>query len=181
MRFFMLVVTVIISVAVGSGCTRNGDKTMTVQKSNALKNTPSKSVHGGAGGNAKKSGEEYGMIAVVKKQHLENYKNISVGQAIDGYRYFKKKEWSESQNANGTYFVDFTGWIETNNMDAKSIKEGVVVRGLQIKFVIYSSGSFGVAMVSRMEAKTDGKIYAYPLDNINEIIGNVYANKELSF
>lgn len=125
--------------------------------------------------------EAVGMATVIKKQHLAGYSSTTVGEAIDSYRYFTKKEWSESRNSKGTSYVDFTGWLSTSSTDISSIKDRVAARGVQIKFVVYENGSFGVAMVSKVEAKTDGKLYAYPLENSQVILDRIYGNKEIGF
>jgi hypothetical protein len=52
---------------------------------------------------------------------------------------------------------------------------------VDIKFVVTPDGSFGLAMISRLEAKTDGNIYSYPLEDSKAIIEKIYGNKEIKF
>lgn len=167
----LLIFVMVAGLVVAGGCTPKTEETPAQKTSEKVHGTASKQEVGG----------EVGMLAVVKKQYLPEYTAVTVGTAIDKYSFFKKTEWTESRNAKGTFYVDVTGWLDSGTLDSRSIKEGVAVRGVQIKFAIHEDGAFGVAMVSKMEAKTDGKVYAYPLGDPKGILSKIYANKEISF
>jgi hypothetical protein len=171
MKFLWCVILIAaVSLSVG-GCTQK-------EAEKPPKEIPANpSMHGAA--TPAEKGE--GFVGVVKKQHLPNYPTTSVGTAFEGYRYFTKKEWSESRNTKGTVYVDFSGWLVKSTFDPRSIKDAVAARGVQVKFVIYENGSFGVAMVSKIEAKTDGKLYVYPLENSKALLDSIYANQEIAF
>jgi hypothetical protein len=166
---FYVVLIVTVSIIAG-GCAQQE-----IEKP-PQRNQPNPGPHGAV---PVEKGE--GFVGVVKKQFLASYTTTSVGAAIDGYQYFAKKEWKESRNSKGTTYVDFTGWLVKSTLDKLSIKDGVAARGLQIKFVIYENGSFGIAMMSKIEAKTDGKLYAYPLDNSKALLDSIYSNREITF
>lgn len=173
MRLTSTAIMVFFSICL-VGCSQQGESKMQQQ----VRKTST--VHGAV---PSKGVEDLGMVSVVKKQVLEGYASAPVGKAIDGYRFFSKKEWSESSNSKGTYYVDVTGWLDASTIDLASIKEGIAARGVQIKFVVYENGAFGVVMVSKVEAKTDGKMYANSLDNskAQQVMNSIYANKELAF
>ncbi len=173
MRFTSIAMMIILSIWSG-GCSQHAENKVQQQvpKTSLVHGTPSKQ---GAG--------EVGMVAVVKKQVLTGYESAPIGKAIEGYHFFTKKEWSESRNSKGTFYIDVTGWLDASTLDLDSIKEGVAARGVQIKFVIYENGSLSVVMVSKVEAKTDGKIYADPMEDskAKQVLDRIYANKKMAF
>ena len=46
-------------------------------------------------------------IEIVKKGHLEFNKSVAIGQALDGYKFFAKKEWQPIKSQNGARMVIF--------------------------------------------------------------------------
>ncbi|MFZ4858151.1 MAG: hypothetical protein ACOYL3_17315 [Desulfuromonadaceae bacterium] len=171
MSFVKMVVIVATFTMLAMGCAQE----------NETKRQPHIPVSPTAHGGVPQAGKsETGMVEAVKKQTLANYASTTVGTAIDSYRYFSKKEWQESRNSKGTFYVDFTGWLDTNTSTPQSIKEGIAGRGVQIKFVIYENGSFGVAMISKVESKTDGRLYVSPLAS-GDVLDSLYANKPMMF
>lgn len=173
MRLILSVTIIAVSFFSGGCSNREAEKLSQQDQKGKL------SVHGTAP--VQVGNQEKAMVTVIKKQPLKDFSPTPVGTVIDDYRFFTKKEWSESENSKGTVYVDVTGWMNSNTLDSKSIKNGISARGIQIKFAIYENGAFGVAMVSRVEAKTDGKVYAYPLEDRKGILDRIYANKEISF
>lgn len=122
-----------------------------------------------------------GMAGVIQDVTLPGYKNMKIGEAFGKYRYFKKKEWSESRGVNGNYYVDFVGSTPTSWFDFKSRKQGISARGVEVKFVIYPDGAYEVGMVSKVEVKTDGKTYRYPFGDAKSIVDAIYANREIPY
>lgn len=130
---------------------------------------------------AKEREEKKGLSEAIKNKTLPDYPAMTIGKAFDGYSYFSKREWRETFTENGKIYVDFAGWFDAKFLEPRNIKEGISARGIEIKFVINPDGPFFVGMVSRLETKTDGKIYAFPQSDIKGILANIYANKEISF
>ena len=122
-----------------------------------------------------------GIAEALKKKKLAEFKTVTIGEAFDTYRYFDKREWKESRSANGKIFVDFWGWFKEGALDAASRKNGVVARGVQVKFVINPEGDFYLAMISRAEKGADGSEQDYPLDDKAGILKAIYGNKEITF
>ncbi|WP_145017505.1 hypothetical protein [Geobacter argillaceus] len=122
-----------------------------------------------------------GIADALKDKTLAGYESTTIGTAFDSYKYFTKKEWKETSAQNGKIYIDFIGWVGTNALDAVSIKDGVSARGIDVKFVINPDGSFFVGMVSKIDAKTDGTFYSYPLEDSAGLLTKIYANKEIAF
>lgn len=128
-----------------------------------------------------KPGEEKsGLAEAVKKKNLLDYPSKTIGEAFGSYSYFNKREWSETFSASGKIYIDFIGWFNTSSLNAQNIKSGISAKGVEVKFVLNPDGPFFVAMVSRVEVKTDGKMYKYPLPDIKYVLDSIYANKEWS-
>lgn len=117
----------------------------------------------------------------LKDKTMSGYESATIGSAFDSYRYFAKKEWKETAPQHGKIYVDFVGWVDGKALDSASIKEGISARGVDVKFAINPDGSFFVAMVSKIEAKGDGKLYSYPLEDSAAVLTRIYANKEMRF
>lgn len=122
-----------------------------------------------------------GLASALKNKTLAKYPHATIGAAFDGYTYFTRKEWNEVHTSNGKIYIDFIGWLDAASVDAAAAKEGVTGRALDVKFVIEPDGSFFVAMVSRIEKKSDGKSYDYPLEDSAALLAKIYANKEIKF
>lgn len=117
----------------------------------------------------------------LKDKTMSGYESATIGSAFDSYKYFAKKEWKETAPQHGKIYVDFIGWVDGKALDSASIKEGISARGVDVKFVINPDGSFFVVMVSKIEAKGDGKLYSYPLEDSAAVLTSIYANKEMRF
>jgi hypothetical protein len=55
------------------------------------------------------------------------------------------------------------------------------MQGVVIKFLVKPDGSYGVVMVSKIELKTDGKMYTEPLPESSVILKKLYGNKKIEF
>ena len=127
-------------------------------------------------------GKGWGAVAeAIKKKTMPAFPAMSIGKAFDGYSYFTKQEWKETRTDSRKIYIDCIGWLDTKKMDISNLKNGVSQRGVAVKFVVMKDGTFGLAMVSMIEAKTDGNVYTYPLENAKGILENIYGNKEIQF
>ncbi len=122
-----------------------------------------------------------GLVNVIKNGKLVNYQSTTIGNAFDSYKYLTKKEWKTESLKSRHFTVEFIGWFEPDILNEKDIKDGVTGRGLDVKFVINPDGSYYVFMVSKIESKSDGKVYGYELQDSTGILANIYANKKIIF
>lgn len=140
-------------------------------KDDSAKPLGSQRVHGGG-----KSDPTKTFATVLKDQKLSGYSDVTIGAAFDAYKHFNKKEWKEEKSQNGKIYIDFIGWRDGNSVE--SIKEGVSAKGVAVKFVVTPDGAFYVAMVSKLETRTDGKMSISPLEDKKMILDAIYANKD---
>ena len=132
-------------------------------------------VHGGETADS----EPVSLSGIVKNQSLPAYPAMTVGKAFDSYSHLTKKQWKETRGANGTVYIDFSGWLDGKTLDMYAIKNDISSRGVEVKFVIDREGGFFVGMASKLEAKTDGRVFAYPLPDVKAVLDSIYANKEI--
>ena len=127
------------------------------------------------------------IVDVIKKGKLAHDQSTTIGNAFDSYRHFTKKEWKASSLKSQHITVDFIGWFEPNawfdpnSLTDKDIKDGITGRGINVKFVIEPNGSYYLFMMSKIESKSDGKIYGYALQDKDSagILAKIYANKKI--
>ena len=122
-----------------------------------------------------------GVVAAIRGKTLAGFKTVTIGEAFDTYRYFDKKEWKESRSTNGKIYVDFWGWFKESAIDEASRKNGIVARGVEVKFVVNPEGDFYLAMISRVEKGADGAEHDYPIDDKQSILKAIYGNREITF
>ena len=120
-----------------------------------------------------------GLINGIKRGKLVNYQSATIGTAFDSYKYLTSKEWKLKQQ-NRYIIVDFVGWFESDTLNEEDIRDGLTGKGINVKFVVEPDGSYYVFMVSKLEAKSDGKIYVSPHDDISGILTKIYANTKIS-
>lgn len=137
--------------------------------------------------NAEKPGQQSGaettdagLVGFIKKQKLVNFQSVTIGNAFESYKHMTKKEWKLEPLKSGHFTVDFIGWFDPGTLSDKDSKDGVIGRGLDVKFVINSDGSFYLFMISMIEAKSDGKEYRHQLNDSAGILDSIYANKKIS-
>ncbi len=123
--------------------------------------------------------KDSGLVKVIKAGRLTNYKSKTIGKAFDSYSYLTKKEWKATALKSKHITVDFFGWFKPESLSGKNVKDGITCRGINVKFVIEPNGAYYVFMVSKIESKSDGKIYGYPLQDINGVLASIYANKKI--
>ncbi|MBJ6802766.1 hypothetical protein [Geomonas propionica] len=54
-----------------------------------------------------------GKVESIKDSYWFVDKSITIGKALDGYKYFESKKWEIVKTENGREFVDFTGVVST--------------------------------------------------------------------
>lgn len=171
------VITILIAallVALFAGCTNDaGDNKKMVQSQAGQGHGPVP--------NASEKPPVVGMVGVVKGQKLLDYPDKTVGEAFDAYHHYDKNEWRESSISHGKVYVDYVGTKRSSIANLKSWGDQIFSSGVEVKFVVTTSGKFYVAMISRIENRTDGKTYAYPLEDKKRILDAIYANKEINF
>lgn len=121
-----------------------------------------------------------GMVDVIKNATLPGYGTMKIGDAFGKHRHFKNKEWKETRAANGTTYVDFIGYNPSGWFDFKAKRAGISARGIEVKFVIYPGGAYGVSMVSKVEMRTNGKTYRYPSGDVKKVLDDIYANRKIN-
>ena len=173
-RIFLLYLMLAVSTGV-AGCARSGGEGSGKPTGDSAGKSSS------APGSSARQKATSGIAEALKGKKLANYGSTTIGAAFDGYKYFTGKEWRETNSPNGKIYIDFIGWLDTKSLDAAAVKRGVSAMALDVKFVIEPDGSFFVAMVSRIEMKSDGKSYDYPIENSVNVLNDIYANKEISF
>ena len=169
LRFKSFYVILMLVVIVFSGaCTKESPKVH--DKQNAEKSAQSSGAEK----------ENDGLVSAIKKGKLVNYPSTTIGNAFDSYKYLTKKEWKSESLKNQYITVDFIGWFESDTLNENDIKAGVTGKGLDVKFVINPDGTYYVLMVSKIEAKADGKVYGSELQDSTGILTNIYENKKIS-
>jgi hypothetical protein len=121
------------------------------------------------------------MAEVIKEVTLTAYPKMKVGEAFQKYRHFKKKEWSETRDPKGTFYIDFIGTNPSPLLDFKARKQGISATGVEVKFVIYPNGSYNVAMISRVEVHKGGRVQRFPLPDQKSILDAIYENREVRY
>lgn len=122
-------------------------------------------------------------IQSLKKNHLELSSTKTIGEAFDAYKYATKKEWREAAAKDGPYYIDFICWLDFSPVSTAALREGIVKRGLDIKFVVREDGETYIGMVSRTDVKSDGMVYTTIIDppDIKKIVTAIYENREIPF
>ena len=98
-----------------------------------------------------------GDVSQVKNGYLSLDKSINVGQAFDGYKYFKTKEWKAFKTEQGRRIVEFNGEIDlTKDDNVKMAYKDCAAVSFSVKFVINADSSFEVASVKKTVKLSDG-------------------------
>ena len=115
----------------------------------------------------------------LKKKKLNADSTRTIGEAFDSYKFAIKKEWRETGTRSGKYYIDYICWLDVNTFS----REGIVKRAVELKFVIHENGEAYIVMGTKVEIKSDGKLYSTPIEaaKIKVIVAAIYENKEISF
>jgi len=128
-------------------------------------------------GSTEKAGT--GVTNGLKRQKLENFQSKTIGEAFDSYTYLVNKEWKEKPLPGKAIEIAFIGWFPSKDSDGKIPEDGVIARGLEVKFDVTMNGLCFVKMIWRLEAKSGNQITALQLDDTADILTKIYANKEI--
>lgn len=122
-------------------------------------------------------------IDALKNNHLEVSSTKTIGEVFDAYTYAIQKEWRETPSQSGPHYIDYIAWFQINPLSSTSLKEGVVKRGLEIKFVVRGNGETYIAMASRIDINSNGMRNSAVIDpsEIRNIVTAIYENREISF
>jgi hypothetical protein len=122
-------------------------------------------------------------INALKNNHLEVSATKTIGEAFDAYTYAITKEWRETPSENGPHYIDYICWFQINPVSSAALKEGVVKRGLEIKFVVRGDGETYIAMARRLDIKSNGMSYDSVIEpsEIKKIVTAIYENREITF
>lgn len=123
------------------------------------------------------------ILQSLKNNHLEVSSTKTIGEAFDGYKFAIKKEWREASTQNGPYYIDYICWFDISPFSSVAFREGVVKRGMEIKFAVREDGETYIAMASRIDIKTDGIIYTTVIEpaDIKKNVAAIYENREITF
>lgn len=107
-------------------------------------------------------------ISMVKKGTLEFDKSLTVGQAIDNYKFFKKTKWEALTTDNGKKVVQIHGEIDTEKHPRFNSKELPDLKNfeMQFQFVINADNTFQLGWCGTRGEKKDGTKIE-PDQNIN--------------
>ncbi|HIJ96086.1 MAG TPA: hypothetical protein HPP94_10220 [Desulfuromonadales bacterium] len=122
-------------------------------------------------------------IDALKKNHLELSSTKTIGEVFDSYTHAITKEWRETSSENGPHYIDYICWFNISPVSSVAIRDGVVKRGLEIKFVVRGDGETYIAMISRIDIKSDGMRSVSVIDppEIKKIVTAIYENREITF
>jgi hypothetical protein len=123
------------------------------------------------------------VLESLKNNHLEVSSTKTIGEAFDSYKYSINKEWRETPTDSGPYYIDYIGWFHVSPVSSVALREGVIKRGMEIKFAVHEDGETYIAMASRVDIKSDGMRYTTPLEpaEIKKTVTAIYENREIAF
>lgn len=137
-------------------------------------------VKNGRSGHSTPESVEKKLVEVLKGKKLDGYETQTIGKAFDGYQYFSSTEWKEVFGDNGKIYIDLIGWFDQKKVKMTTDTNGVTLKGLNVKFVIYGNGSYAVVMIAKLGTTADGSLGVYPQQNTADILGAIYGNKRLN-
>lgn len=123
----------------------------------------------------------FGNVALIKKSVYGDNKSLTLGDALDNYKYFDKTEWSEFTTKQGKEYVNFTGNYSMNN---------IVFR---IQFIMFSAtNEYEVSYMGyKFINQSDDEFIKISLLSYNFFVGqftqntslidDIYANNEITF
>ena len=83
-----------------------------------------------------------GDVSLVKNGMLEFDKSLTVGKAIDNYKFFKKTKWESITTDNGRRIVTVVGTIDTEKHPQISQTSGVKSAEMKFEFKINQDKTF---------------------------------------
>lgn len=122
-------------------------------------------------------------VTMVKKGTLEIDKSLTVGQAIDNYKYFKKTKWEVLTTDNGKKVVQAYGEIDLEKHPKINAKVNPTLKQAEMRFqfVINQDNSFQLGWCGLAAETTDkGKIEPDQNVNLTLCVGSLKAIYENS-
>lgn len=129
-----------------------------------------------------------GDVELVKTGHLRLNQTKTVGQALDGYKYFTAKDW-KAYTENGNHFVRFTGTLDISDrltkeyyaeMEKKGIPGMIVTRVdlILIFSVDQPNKSFNTVSVEYVFYRKQGT-KGYDREEVEQVLNPIYNNERL--
>ena len=99
-----------------------------------------------------------GDVALVKGGTLDIDKSLTVGQAVDNYKFFKKVKWEAIKTDNGKRLVQVNADIDTSKSPCINSEKTPAIKSLQMQFQfqINTDNTFQLAWCGVAIEKTDG-------------------------
>lgn len=123
-------------------------------------------------------------VTLVKKGVLEIDKGLTVGEAIDNFKYFKERKWQSFKADNGRDIVEVAGTVDFEKEPAGEVmkKDGINKVDVVFQFSVNKDNTFQVyASGFRMTGK-DGKTNESTDDNVFIVLKalkSIYNNEPL--
>lgn len=118
--------------------------------------------------------------SLVKDGTLEMDKSLTVGQAMNNYKYFKKTTWNLVKTDNGRKFVEVTGDVDTAKHPSLNSQGGVKNIHIKFQFKINQDKTFEVAWCGVEGVRSDDSVIEEsPTINIAKCMNSlkaIYAN-----
>ena len=123
------------------------------------------------------------VVESLKKNSLNGYPQKKIGEAFDAYSKLTAKEWRESRGKDGKYYVDYFGWLPEQSLSPAAKAAGVVKQGLNIKFAVQKDGTTYVTLGTKLSQLAGGKVQTdvIPLNDVDKLLGAIYADREFTF
>lgn len=107
-----------------------------------------------------------GEVAMVKNGTLELDKSLTVGKAIDNYKYFKKTKWELVTTDNGRKVVTVTAAMDTEKHPSMGAQSGIKSADMKFQFKINQDKTFEIGWCGLAIEKNDGQ-KVEPSENVN--------------
>lgn len=107
-----------------------------------------------------------GDVSLVKDGMLEMDKSLTVGKAIDNYKFFKKTDWELITTDNGRKIVTVVASIDTDKHPKINKEAGVKSAEMKFEFKINQDKTFEVGWCGLDYEKNDGEKHTAS-ENVN--------------
>lgn len=183
MKKYMFVAIGIIALSI-SACSKLDERTSSIRENSKFRNAnKAKPLYHGDMATSGSAVPGSPVLDSLKNNYLELSSTKTIGEVFDKYNHAIKKEWRETTTNSGLNYIDYICWFDISPISSVSLKDGVIKRGLDIKFVVYEGGETSIVMASRIDIKSDGMLYTYVIDppDIKKIVTAIYENREIPF
>lgn len=110
-----------------------------------------------------------GDVALVKNGTLEMDKSLTVGQAIDNYKFFKKTDWQSITTDNGRKIITVVASVDTEKHPKINKDAGVKSAEMKFEFKLNQDKTFELGWCGLAFEKNDGEKHTPP-ENVNLIM-----------